>query len=212
MQVHEQTIFNRIGKTLAEPLSLVVANSRTEGFARLMEAYWCILLGKGAGTGWAIEAEINAAKSVINHSSPIIFDVGANNGEWSLLLHRVYPQSRIFLFEPQPACQKIIENKNIPNSLLIPKAVSSSAEHSVKFYASGDTSGIASLHQRRDSYFNDKDFTLINVNTVTIDDFVREHNLARVDFMKMDIEGHELDALKGAIESLESRVIKALSF
>ena len=51
MKPHEQTVLNKMGKILAIPLSHLVANSMTEGVARLAEAYWCILLGKGAGTG-----------------------------------------------------------------------------------------------------------------------------------------------------------------
>ncbi|MBE9167418.1 FkbM family methyltransferase [Pleurocapsales cyanobacterium LEGE 06147] len=211
MKPHEQGTFNQVGKTVAKPLSLLVANSMTQELARLLEAYWCILLGKGAGTGWAFDAEIKATQSVISTSSPVIFDVGANKGKWALLLNQVFPQSRIFLFEPQPVCQQIISDKKIPNSTLIPKAVSS-AKRSVKLCTPKPTAGIASLHQRRDSYFQDRDFTWIDVETVTIDDVVSSYNLTRVDFMKMDIEGHELEALKGAATSLANRVIRALSF
>ncbi len=211
MKPHEQGIFNQIGKTLARPLSQLVVNAVTEDWARLFEAYWCILLGKGAGSGWALDAEINAAKSVIQNSSPIIFDVGANNGEWSLLLHKIFPESRIFLFEPQPACQKIIVDKNIPNSQLIPNAVSSETGV-VQLYITAENSEIASLHQRQDSYFQQNIFTTVDVETITLDSVIENYGLVCIDFLKMDIEGHELDALKGAIKSLEAGIIKALSF
>ena len=42
----------------------------------------------------------------------------------------------------------------------------------------------------------------IEVDLVTIDDIVTELQLSRVDFVKMDIEGAERNALKGAIETL----------
>lgn len=212
MKLHEQTVANKIGKTLAKPLSHLFANSSMEGFAQLAEAYWGILLGKGAGTGWALDAEIKAAKSTIHRSSPIIFDVGANKGEWSVLFHQLYPQAHIFMFEPQPVCQKIIREKNIPGTILIPNAVSATAGQTIKLFSSGDTVAIASLHQRRDSYFNDMSFTSIDVDTVNIDNVIREHKITVVDFMKMDVEGHEFDVLKGAMKSLEGRFIKALSF
>lgn len=212
MKPNEQTVVNKIGKILARPLSSLFVNSTTEGFARLLEAYWCVLLGNGAGSGWALDAEIEAAKTTIHRTSPIIFDVGANTGEWSVSLHKLFPQSQMFLFEPQPACQKIISGKNIPNSILISNAVSSIAGQAVRLFSSADDAEIASLHQRRDSYFSDKSFTSIEVATVTIDDVISEHKIACVDFMKMDVEGHELDVLKGAMRSLEGRIIKALSF
>lgn len=211
MKLHEPGIFNQIGKKLASPLSQLVANAATEDLARLLEAYWCILLGKGAGTGWALDAEINAAKSVINKSCPVIFDVGANNGEWSFLLHKMFPESRIFLFEPQPACQKNIVEKNIPNSELIPNAVSSE-KGIFQLYTTDEISGIASLHPRQDSYFESKIFTSIDVETITLDSVIENYDISCIDFMKMDIEGHELDGLKGATKSLKKRIIKAISF
>jgi len=209
---HEQTFANKIGKILAKPLSCLVANSRMERFSRFAELYWCILLGKGAGTGWAMEAEIKAAKSAIRRSAPVIFDVGANTGEWSVAIKQLYPQAQLVLFEPQPACQQIIIAKQISGSVLIPKAVSATAGQTVKLFTSGDTAGLASLHERRDSCFNDLSFTSLDVATVTIDDVIRDQKITCVDFMKMDVEGHEFEVLKGARKSMEGLIIKALSF
>lgn len=211
MKPHERGVLNTLGKACARPLSLLVANAMTENVARLVEIYWCILLGKGAGTGWAFEAEIKAAQSVIKTSSPILFDIGANQGYWSLLLSQIFPQARIFLFEPQPVCQQIIMDKNIPHATLIPHAVSSTRQ-SMKLYTPGDASGFASLYPRRESYLQDQQFTWIDVDTVTIDDVIEHYGVKQVDFMKMDVEGHELEVLRGAVKSLRAGIIKALAF
>src|SRR4028118_290151 len=211
MKVSEPNLFNKFGKLLAPPLSFIVANSVTANFTNLLEAYLSILLGKGAGTGWARGAEIAAVKLAISRSNAILFDVGANRGEWSSLCHQLYPEANFFLFEPQPACQKIILDLNIPNSILIPKAVSSKTTQ-VELYSDSPTSGIASLYQRQESYFKNKKFTSLAVDTITIDEIVAEYNLEYIDFIKIDIEGHELEALKGAGKSLASGMIKALTF
>ena len=42
------------------------------------------------------------------------------------------------------------------------------------------------------------------VETISIDDFVRENNLPHVDFIKSDIEGFERNLLKGAQETLKN--------
>lgn len=197
---------------MAKPLSYLVANRLTANLSTLLGMYWNILLGKGAGTGWALDSEVKAAKTTIQHAAPVIFDVGANVGEWSALIHQIYPNAKLFLFEPQPACQKVIREKNIPGYTLIPKAMSSSSGHSISLYSSDETDGTASVYQRRDSYFDNRVFTAAEVLTETIDNIVQEYKITTIDFMKMDVEGHELDVLKGAKNSLEKKIIKALSF
>lgn len=212
MKTYNKSSLNRAGKILAKPLSHLLANSVTEGITQMVEAYSGILLGKGAGSGWALTAEAKAAQSVIRHPRPVVFDVGANRGEWSLLLNKKYPHAQIFLFEPQPEFQNIIAERRIAHFRLIPKAASENSGETVTLYTSEGVSGAASLHRRKDSYLKGREFTSIDVETIAIDDVVQEFNIERVDFMKMDIEGHEFNALKGAIKSLEGGVIKALSF
>lgn len=213
VNVSEQTSLNKLGKAVAKPLSRLLANPRTEQLSLLADAYLCILLGKGAGSGWALDVEVKAAASVIHHQSPVIFDVGANTGEWSLSIRKHCPEAaRLFLFEPQPACQQIIENSRIPNSTLIPHAVSSSSGKTIELFVGKEASGLASLHQRRDSYFDAIGFSVIEVTTVTIDDVVEEHGLDRIDLLKMDVEGHELSVLEGAIQNLERGRVRALTF
>lgn len=211
MKLQEQGLANRIGKFIARPLSSMVANPVTESWARLLEAYWCILLGKGSGSNWSLQAEVKATQSITRTTAPVLLDVGANFGEWSFLMHRIFPQARILLVEPQPCCQQVILERRIPNTTLIPHAVSSTT-CGTRLYVDRDKPGIASLHQRRESYFQSSQFAEQQVHTTTIDEIVAGHGLARIDFMKMDIEGHELHGLKGAIKSLERKVIRALSF
>ena len=101
---------------------------------------------------------------------------------------------------------------NLPNSILIPKAVSSKTTKGELYSDSSTTSSLASLHQRQESYFKNNKFTSFAVDTITIDEIISEYNLEYIDFIKIDIEGHELEALKGAAKSLASGMIKALAF
>jgi FkbM family methyltransferase len=205
-----------VGRIMSGSLSHLVANPATENLAVLFEIYWSYLLGKGfggSGQDREFKAEANAAKAFISNSSPILFDVGANLGKWSSLLHAMFPNSRIFLFEPQPHCQRVLQGQKIPDSELIPKAVSSTnGVTTIYIPESSSASGIASLYERLDSSTKNLNFTTIEVETITLDDVIEDYKLSRVDFIKMDIEGHELSALQGASKSLEKGTIKALSF
>lgn len=212
MKFHQLTLVNRAAKMLAGPLSHLVANPATRGLSRLLETYLSILLGKGAGTGWAMDAEIRAARVSIHRAVPVVLDVGANTGEWSARLLQYFPQARLFMIEPQPACQTEIRQRQLAGSVLIPKAVSDQGGQRIRLFTNGDTSGIASLHERRDSCFEGLEFAPLDVETVTVDQVIDEHGLEVVDFMKMDIEGHELHALRGASRSLRDGKIRALTF
>jgi len=52
--------------------------------------------------------------------------------------------------------------------------------------------------------FTESDLTAGKTTTLTIDDFVERNNIQKIDFIKMDIEGAEFAALKGAEKTLHS--------
>jgi len=79
-------------------------------------------------------------------------------------------------------------------------------------YAPDATSALASLHQRGDSFSKGLEFMSRNVEVLTIDSVIADKGLEQVDFLKMDLEGHELFALNGATTALKLGYIKALSF
>jgi hypothetical protein len=55
-------------------------------------------------------------------------------------------------------------------------------------------------------------YTTAEVEVSTIDQVIESQKIDFVDFMKMDVEGHKLFALRGTWQSLASRKIGALSF
>lgn len=209
---HEKGALNSVAKLVAKPLSILFANRITFRYLRLVEFYINILLGKGAGTGWGIDSELRAAESCIATENPVVFDIGSNKGEWAEGILNLFPEAELYLFEPQQHCLEILLQKKISYKKIIDAAVSSKSGEKINLHLNKEGSGIASLHPRRDSYFRFMKFSELEINTVTIDDVVRENGISRVDFMKMDIEGHEYEALLGAKKSLELNVIKALSF
>jgi len=211
MQLHKPTLANRLGKAVAKPLSWLVCCSLLYKPARMAEAYLNFLIGKGSGTGWDLEGEVAAAARRVRRPNPVLFDVGANVGSWTEGMLQRLPGARVFMFDPSPGCQAVIQEKNFPRSTLIPCALGEQAGQA-SYYFSSATDGSASLHVRRDTPFQELRYQSVTVEVRTLDEVIDSLKIDAVDFMKMDIEGHELHALRGAKRALAAGKIGALSF
>jgi len=206
------TALNRVAKWLAPPLSRMACSRLCYNPLRMFDAYLNVLLGKGGGTGWYLQQELRAAISRIRRAQPVVFDVGANVGRWSECLLQAVPGARVYMFEPSPGCREEIARKSrLAGATLIPAAVSDRTGEAVLHFSS-ETDGTASLHERADTFFQHVRYSTLPVDVVTLDSIIESERLEFVDFIKMDAEGHELFALRGAQCALEKRRIGALAF
>jgi len=178
---------------------------------RMLDAYLNFLLGKGSGTGWDLREEVRAAVVRIHRPQPVVFDVGANVGNWTKTLLEIIPDAKVLMFDPSAGCQAAIRAKALPGILLLPCALGETAGR-LPYFSSSATDGSASLHARRDTPFLDFKYEQSSVEVRTLDEVMATEKIDFVDFMKMDIEGHELFALKGARQALAAGKIGALSF
>jgi len=120
----------------------------------------------------------------------IVFDVGAYVGDTALWFSKaVGPQGKVYAFEPEPSnfakLKANLERNNVTNVVPLQLALSEN-EGETKFSGSGGASAIAETASG----------TIVKVTT--LDRFVETNKLPRVDFIKMDVEGHELKVLAGA--------------
>jgi FkbM family methyltransferase len=198
-----------LAKRVIPRASRAFSSTAAQRAISLAETASAILQGKGAGSGWDLAAEIRAYKPFL-HQGAVLFDVGANIGEWSAT---AVDYGNLYMFEPQEGCRAHLERIVARGAVLVPAAVGSAEREAEFFVPSGTgTGGNASLHMRRDTYFDDTTFASTKVKVITIDGFMARSNIDLVDFMKMDIEGNELAALQGAKEALKNKAIRALSF
>ena len=124
-----------------------------------------------------------------------VFDLGANYGLFSsLALSR---DCQVYAFEPTNRVRNLylkkLENTN-PNFNVISKAVSNKTGWS-RFYRLQENPSSNSIVK-----MNSDDIVL--VPTISLDDFVEEKRIEKVDFIKADIEGAERLMLEGAKEIL----------
>lgn len=127
----------------------------------------------------------------------IIFDCGANVGLFSVGAAKRACKGRIFAFEPfsenMDLLLRNVHQNGLGNVTLIQKAVCDVEKSLVIDFdrSSPASSGIYNKPTVADSRV---------IQGVTIDRIFREYGLKRVDFIKMDIEGMERDAIRGAAE------------
>jgi FkbM family methyltransferase len=129
-------------------------------------------------------------------------DVGANSGYFSLGVKKHYPEKEVFLFEPLPKNIKIIKTHfsiNFPNTSynLIEKAIGDQ-QGNIQFTDSGNDS--ANTYKHESSLMNSSN--KIDVTIDTLDHLAEEFKWSEDVFIKVDIEGAELDFLKGGAKYL----------
>lgn len=211
---HEDGAFNRLAKRLAPHLSPLLMHRPVDRLVRMAGIYLDILQGKGAGTGWDLRSEAEVAARFILRPRPVIFDIGANRGDWSAALLQLVGayDPQLYLFEPQPACQELIRARNLPRAVIVPAAVGE-RPGSTELISHAPGSPVASLYVRRDTYHQFASTELREtVPVVNVDTIMTKYAIDKVDFMKVDVEGHELAVLSGARQALSSKRIGALSF
>lgn len=153
----------------------------------------------------------------------IIFDVGGCEGEDSIRYSRLFPNSEIFIFEPLPNNQNLInENINKYNSkniTLVKKALSDKISNEQFFVSSGSPS---LAKEDMDWDFGNKSSSLlapgnvfdfvpwlkfnevIEVSATTIQDFATSNRIVGIDFMHLDVQGAELKVLNGASSFIDN--------
>lgn len=145
----------------------------------------------------------------------VAFDVGAAQGVWSEAVLARNPAATIFAFEPMPATFERLSAHLGDRVRLNACALGEAAGHAEMFAPPGgdeQDGELASLHVRDLSRFDLAVETIGRVEVRTLDDFCAEHEIARIDLLKIDTEGHELAVLTGAERMLAAGAVRAIQF
>jgi FkbM family methyltransferase len=146
------------------------------------------------------------------HPGNVCFDVGANIGVYSAVLARaVGPEGHVHAFEPVPHIrQKLQRNLGLNGFDWV----------TVNDVGLGDTNAELPMHQVKEGTFRagtssfvrnttiqemgDELFQVRPAQIITMDDYVQRNNIKRLNFIKIDVEGFELNVLLGGKETLSN--------
>lgn len=160
---------------------------------------------ESSGENQVIARFINAAH--------VVFDVGANAGDWTQEVLNQGHDVEVHIFEPIPHVYKTmiqnLDGKVIANNLAVGK------EEEVKTFYYYEANSLLSTFYRRVDV--EKQGLLskpkeIRVLTTTIDNYCQRHGIKRINFIKIDAGGSELDVIWGANHFLERGRIDYLQF
>jgi len=166
---------------------------------RRLTKYFNLLLADRSRIGIEMENDILR----LSHENPVrtILDIGANHGQSALRFAREFPGAEIYSFEPVPDNFKILSARCSRHARieLIPKGlgrVAADVDIGLSDNPGGNSILLGASAQR----------TVI-ISLSTLDSFVEERQLKKIDLLKIDVEGLEMDVLEGATKSFsEGRI------
>ncbi len=148
-------------------------------------------------------------RALLTDDTTLILDVGANIGDFARMARHFCPVAKIICFEPLPSCREpLVEvSRTIGNCEVVSTAVGEkpqSAELNVNEW-SASSSLLPMRARHSEEWPFTKNTTTITIDVRRLDDLLEIESVPASTVMKLDIQGFELSALKGA-ERVLSRV------
>jgi FkbM family methyltransferase len=144
----------------------------------------------------------------------VVIDAGANKGEWSSELLKSKPIiQKLIVIEPQGIHVPTLQKLNVDNFQIVVEQIAIGATPGeLTLHTNHEGSELASLYKRDITHFELIMSQQEVVRVTTLDALAEKHAIQHVTFLKLDLEGHELEALKGAKNLLERKAIDAIMF
>ncbi len=202
-----KTIYKLLpSKGLKEALKQVYFNAiRKEKFKRTSNGYSTLFSGKLEVVTklpmYYVVNDISRYETFYTvKKEDVVIDAGANHGYLSIYYgQKVGANGKVYAFEPDAINivemeANIVLNPTVKN-IQIQEELIWNENTKLAFFEAGSVS--SSIH------YQPENATSILKDAITIDAFQERENLDRLDFIKMDIEGAEIEAMDGLVEVLE---------
>ena len=160
------------------------------------------------GSSWCYD--LRRCFAAAGKTSPrIIFDVGANIGETALHMRLHFPRAKIHAFEPVEAVFEVLKKRTQEDALTVAHNFALGAvtrEQTITLYKNSEFN---TLKPDPGNCSQQKIGEAV-VQVKSLDDFLAEWKIAGIDFLKMDVQGYEIEVLRGAKVALSNGMLKAV--
>lgn len=160
-------------------------------------------------------AAIRTVRSMITSPSPVLFDVGANKGQFTNHILEAWQGMtyHLYVFEPSKktfeVLQSLVQWASYVN--LINKGLGEKPGK-VELFSDKEGSGLASVYPRDLSHHHITFSEHETIELTTLDLFCEQNMISSIDFLKLDVEGHELAVLKGGKRMIEGGNVNIIQF
>lgn len=141
-----------------------------------------------------------------NNQSPIIFDVGANIGNYAELVTNTFTDVdyTLYCFEPLPKAFEVLETKFNNHHTIFTKnyAISNSSEKKKLFFSS-DCAETASMYRKSSPFYKQEYGYSIDMESHTLKEIFETEHISNINFLKIDVEGSEFDIIAGNFNEIK---------
>jgi len=162
--------------------------------------------------------------SVKSGEGMIIFDVGANKGQSLRFFKKLYPQAKIYGFEPSvntfKSLESFIAKKKFEGVSIFSIAFGDSPKQIIFHESDLSETSTFAIPSPDSTYLKKKNRILFQndshayksrlMKITTLDHFVDENKIDFIDILKIDVEGFELEVIHGAKKTLENSKVEIL--
>ena len=153
------------------------------------------------------EKKINNLKKFFKSNKKILaIDIGANIGSISLPIAKMFPKSKVYAVEPTTfAFKKLTKNLNLNEDLKknisLRQLFISKVNKPKKVWSSWNFRNESNKHKKHLGSLQ----TIKKDSYISLNKFINLEKIKKIDFIKLDVDGHELDVLKSGEKFLKKK-------
>lgn len=147
-------------------------------------------------------------------SPPTMLDVGAHLGDYAKRVKQVAPQASVYALEPHPRTFSLLQDQARQYGFRAFNVGCGATEGTVPLFdcAFDDGSVVASVYPAAVASQLKAKPVSHSVRIITLDQFVKDQDLRRIDLVKIDTEGHERLVLEGFRDTIRRNIVDVIQF